>query len=171
MSFFLTELALHELAAAESCFPHGDKSSHFSPREVDQYNFSKCTITVRLLEFATMILLKGDQAFWKVSLNSRHLDVNKSQNSQATHFPPHPFTASGGRSFRPGVFRADCSGGVRAVRCGLQHRRRGGDEEPPRGLRSSAESSDGLLLPCSNGKQFAEKNLKEEVHSLEILPD
>ncbi|XP_073344741.1 DNA-dependent protein kinase catalytic subunit [Pagrus major] len=66
MSFFLTELATHELAAAESCFPLGERSSHFSPREVDQYNFSKCTIIVRLLEFATMILEKGDQEFWKL---------------------------------------------------------------------------------------------------------
>ncbi|XP_044195297.1 DNA-dependent protein kinase catalytic subunit [Thunnus albacares] len=65
-SFFLTELATHELAAAESCFPLGEKTSHFSPREVDQYNYNKCTIIVRLLEFATMILVKGDQEFWKL---------------------------------------------------------------------------------------------------------
>uniref|UniRef100_A0A3Q4AQN1 DNA-dependent protein kinase catalytic subunit n=1 Tax=Mola mola TaxID=94237 RepID=A0A3Q4AQN1_MOLML len=66
INFFLTELASHELEVAESCFPRGEKSSHFSPREVDQYNFSKCTIIVRLLEFATMILVKGDQEFWKL---------------------------------------------------------------------------------------------------------
>nr|XP_046226723.1 DNA-dependent protein kinase catalytic subunit isoform X2 [Scatophagus argus] len=64
--FFLTELAAQELAAAESCFPLGEKTSHFSPREVDQYNFSKCTIIVRLLEFAAMILVKGDQEFCKL---------------------------------------------------------------------------------------------------------
>ncbi|XP_075945492.1 DNA-dependent protein kinase catalytic subunit-like isoform X1 [Anarhichas minor] len=64
--FFLTELATHELAAAESCFPLGKRTSHFSPREVDQYNFSKCTIIVRLLDFATMILVKGDQEIWKL---------------------------------------------------------------------------------------------------------
>ncbi|XP_037613149.1 DNA-dependent protein kinase catalytic subunit isoform X1 [Sebastes umbrosus] len=64
--FFLTELATHELAAAESCFLLGKKTSHFSPREVEQYNFSKCTIIVRLLEFAAMILVKGDQEFWKL---------------------------------------------------------------------------------------------------------
>ncbi|XP_034415705.1 DNA-dependent protein kinase catalytic subunit [Cyclopterus lumpus] len=66
MRFFLMELATHELAAAESCFPLGKKTSHFSPREVDQYNYSKCTIIVRLLEFATMILVKGDKEFWKL---------------------------------------------------------------------------------------------------------
>lgn len=75
--FFLTELATHELAAAESCFSLGEKTSHFSPREVDQYNFSKCTIIVRLLEFATMILDKGDQEFWKVSLNLRYSQIKK----------------------------------------------------------------------------------------------
>ncbi|XP_062235399.1 DNA-dependent protein kinase catalytic subunit [Platichthys flesus] len=64
-NFFLSELATHELAAAESCFPLGRRSTHFSPREVDQYNYSKGTIIVRLLEFATMILVKGDQEFWK----------------------------------------------------------------------------------------------------------
>ncbi|XP_023253861.1 DNA-dependent protein kinase catalytic subunit [Seriola lalandi dorsalis] len=64
--FFLTELATQELAAAESCFHLGAKNSHFSPREVDQYNYSKCTIIVRLLEFATMILVKGDEEFWKL---------------------------------------------------------------------------------------------------------
>lgn len=68
----MTELATHDLAAAESCFPVGVRSSHFSPREVDQYNYSKCTIIVRLLEFVTMILTKGDKDFWKVSLNLRY---------------------------------------------------------------------------------------------------
>ncbi|XP_026183019.1 DNA-dependent protein kinase catalytic subunit isoform X2 [Mastacembelus armatus] len=66
VKFFLTELALYELTAAESCFPHSEKTSHLSPREMDQYNYSKCTIIVRLLEFATMILVKGDQEFWKL---------------------------------------------------------------------------------------------------------
>ncbi|XP_059183485.1 DNA-dependent protein kinase catalytic subunit [Centropristis striata] len=124
--FFLTELAAQDLAAAESCFPLGVKTSHFSPREVEtshfsprevetshfsprevetshfsprevetshfsprevetshfsprevetshfspreveQYSFSKCTIIVRLLEFVTMILVKGDQEVWKL---------------------------------------------------------------------------------------------------------
>uniref|UniRef100_A0A3B5Q076 DNA-dependent protein kinase catalytic subunit n=1 Tax=Xiphophorus maculatus TaxID=8083 RepID=A0A3B5Q076_XIPMA len=64
--FFLMELASRGLAAAESCFGRGERMSHFSPREVDQYNYSKCTITVRLLEFASMILVKGDQGFWKL---------------------------------------------------------------------------------------------------------
>uniref|UniRef100_A0A3B4GU24 DNA-dependent protein kinase catalytic subunit n=1 Tax=Pundamilia nyererei TaxID=303518 RepID=A0A3B4GU24_9CICH len=67
LHFFLTELATHELVAAESCFPLGEKTSHFSPREVEQYNYSKCTIIVRLLEFTTMILAKGDKELWKLT--------------------------------------------------------------------------------------------------------
>ncbi|XP_049912803.1 DNA-dependent protein kinase catalytic subunit isoform X2 [Epinephelus moara] len=66
MRFFLTELATRDLATAESCFPVSKKTSHFSPGEVDQYNYSKCTIIVRLLEFASMILVKGDKEFWKL---------------------------------------------------------------------------------------------------------
>ncbi|KAK7881228.1 hypothetical protein WMY93_029637 [Mugilogobius chulae] len=65
VGFFLSELATRDLAAAESCFTISEKTSHFSPREVEQYNYSKCTIIVRLLEFAAMILVKGDQEFWK----------------------------------------------------------------------------------------------------------
>ncbi|KAK2858626.1 hypothetical protein Q5P01_003246 [Channa striata] len=64
-SFFLTELATNDLAAAESCFHHSMKTSHFSPREEDHYNCSKCTIIVRLLEFATVVLVKGDPEFLK----------------------------------------------------------------------------------------------------------
>uniref|UniRef100_A0A8C5C786 DNA-dependent protein kinase catalytic subunit n=1 Tax=Gadus morhua TaxID=8049 RepID=A0A8C5C786_GADMO len=64
--FFLTELATQELSAAEGCFAVGQKGSVFSPREVEQYHYSKGTIIVRLLEFASMVLLKCDQALWKL---------------------------------------------------------------------------------------------------------
>uniref|UniRef100_A0A667XYC1 DNA-dependent protein kinase catalytic subunit n=1 Tax=Myripristis murdjan TaxID=586833 RepID=A0A667XYC1_9TELE len=66
VGFFLTELATHGLEAAESCFPMGQQTSHFSPREIDQYNYSKCTIIVRLMEFTTMILVKCDEHMWKL---------------------------------------------------------------------------------------------------------
>uniref|UniRef100_A0A8C5C632 DNA-dependent protein kinase catalytic subunit n=1 Tax=Gadus morhua TaxID=8049 RepID=A0A8C5C632_GADMO len=65
--FFLTELATQELSAAEGCFAVGQKGSVFSPREVEQYHYSKGTIIVRLLEFASMVLLKCDQALWKLT--------------------------------------------------------------------------------------------------------
>ena len=65
VGFFLTELATQDLSAAESCFTLGQKTSSFSPREVEQYHYNKGTIIVRLIEFATTIL-KCDQDVWKV---------------------------------------------------------------------------------------------------------
>ncbi|XP_060788690.1 DNA-dependent protein kinase catalytic subunit-like isoform X1 [Neoarius graeffei] len=67
LRFFLTELALHDLKAARSCFKMSDSTwSHFSPRERELYNYSKCTIVVRLLEFSTMVLLKCQKDVWKL---------------------------------------------------------------------------------------------------------
>lgn len=66
LHFFVTELATRELSAAERRFQLGQETSHFSPREVDQYDYSKCTITVRLLEFSTTVLTRNDQDLLKV---------------------------------------------------------------------------------------------------------
>ncbi|XP_030635503.1 DNA-dependent protein kinase catalytic subunit [Chanos chanos] len=66
--FFLRELARQDLEAAEGCFREEGVTggSVFSPRERELYNYSKCTITVRLLEFSTMVLLKCQQDLWKM---------------------------------------------------------------------------------------------------------
>ncbi|KAL6490371.1 hypothetical protein MHYP_G00007160 [Metynnis hypsauchen] len=65
--FFLTELAMHDMKAASACFRVSDSTSpHFSPRERELYNYNKCTIVVRLLEFSTMVLLKCQQDLWKL---------------------------------------------------------------------------------------------------------
>ncbi|XP_036452457.1 DNA-dependent protein kinase catalytic subunit isoform X2 [Colossoma macropomum] len=65
--FFLTELAMHNMKAASACFRVSDSTSpHFSPRERELYNYNKCTIIVRLLEFSTMVLLKCQQDLWKL---------------------------------------------------------------------------------------------------------
>ncbi|KAF4089760.1 hypothetical protein AMELA_G00069750 [Ameiurus melas] len=67
LRFFLTELALHDLKAARACFKQTDSTwAHFSPRETELYNYSKCTIIVRLLEFSTMVLLKCQKDLWKL---------------------------------------------------------------------------------------------------------
>uniref|UniRef100_A0A6Q2XXY4 DNA-dependent protein kinase catalytic subunit n=1 Tax=Esox lucius TaxID=8010 RepID=A0A6Q2XXY4_ESOLU len=66
LSFFLAELATRELEAAEGCFSVGQRNALFSPRERDQYNYSKCTIIVRLMEFAAAVLVKCQQDFWKL---------------------------------------------------------------------------------------------------------
>ncbi|XP_076840848.1 DNA-dependent protein kinase catalytic subunit [Brachyhypopomus gauderio] len=60
--FFLNELANEDLKAARACFKMADSVQPlFSPRETELYNYSKCTIIVRLLEFATMVLLKRQE--------------------------------------------------------------------------------------------------------------
>uniref|UniRef100_A0AAR2L7W1 DNA-dependent protein kinase catalytic subunit n=1 Tax=Pygocentrus nattereri TaxID=42514 RepID=A0AAR2L7W1_PYGNA len=65
--FFLTELAMHDMKAASACFRVSDSTSpHFSHRERELYNYNKCTIVVRLLEFSTMVLLKCQQDLWKL---------------------------------------------------------------------------------------------------------
>ncbi|XP_053349394.1 DNA-dependent protein kinase catalytic subunit [Clarias gariepinus] len=67
LDFFLTELALNDLKAARACFKSADSTwSHFSPREKELYNYNKCTIIVRLLEFSTMVLLKCQKDVWKL---------------------------------------------------------------------------------------------------------
>ncbi|XP_039235694.1 DNA-dependent protein kinase catalytic subunit isoform X2 [Pipra filicauda] len=64
--FFLETIALHDIHAAEQCFDCSSKGSMFSPQERDVYNYSKCTIIVRIMEFVTTILELCQQDFWKL---------------------------------------------------------------------------------------------------------
>ncbi|XP_075350728.1 DNA-dependent protein kinase catalytic subunit isoform X2 [Mycteria americana] len=66
VQFFLETIALHDIYAAEQCFDCSSKGSMFSPQERDMYNYSKCTIIVRIMEFVTMILETCQQDFWKL---------------------------------------------------------------------------------------------------------
>lgn len=66
VQFFLETIALHDIHTAEQCFDCSSKGSMFSPQERDVYNYSKCTIIVRTMEFVTMILETCQQDFWKV---------------------------------------------------------------------------------------------------------
>ncbi|KAL4648766.1 DNA-dependent protein kinase catalytic subunit isoform X1 [Arapaima gigas] len=66
LQFFITELASQDIAAAEQCFLLGKKVSTFSPREREDYNYSKGTIIVRLFEFVTVVLEKCHQDVWKL---------------------------------------------------------------------------------------------------------
>uniref|UniRef100_A0A8C0EK33 DNA-dependent protein kinase catalytic subunit n=1 Tax=Bubo bubo TaxID=30461 RepID=A0A8C0EK33_BUBBB len=68
VQFFLETIALHDIHAAEQCFDCSSKGSMFSPQERDVYNYSKCTIIVRIIEFVTMILETCRQDFWKKEL-------------------------------------------------------------------------------------------------------
>lgn len=57
---------MQDVKAASACFKAGNVvQPHFSPRETEQYNYSKCSIIVRLLEFTTMVLQKCPQDLWK----------------------------------------------------------------------------------------------------------
>ncbi|XP_051784693.1 DNA-dependent protein kinase catalytic subunit [Erpetoichthys calabaricus] len=67
--FFLSNLALHDVSAAEKCFESGAKGVLFSPREQEHYNFKKGTIIVRTMEFVTMVLENCQPQFWKVLEN------------------------------------------------------------------------------------------------------
>ncbi|XP_055968392.1 DNA-dependent protein kinase catalytic subunit [Sorex fumeus] len=56
VAFFLESIALHDVAAAEKCFGSGATGGSFSPQEGERYNYSKCTVAVRLMEFVTTLL-------------------------------------------------------------------------------------------------------------------
>ncbi|XP_054451411.1 DNA-dependent protein kinase catalytic subunit [Pteronotus mesoamericanus] len=56
VGFFLESLALHDTMAAEKCFGTGAAGSRPSPQEEERYNYSKCTIVVRIMEFTTTLL-------------------------------------------------------------------------------------------------------------------
>ncbi|XP_038665232.1 DNA-dependent protein kinase catalytic subunit isoform X1 [Scyliorhinus canicula] len=66
LHFFLKNLAMRDITAAEECFAYGIKGILFSPREREEYNYSKCTIIVRIMEFVSMVLESCEQDLWKV---------------------------------------------------------------------------------------------------------
>lgn len=67
LRFFLTELSMQDVQAARACYKLGNAGqSLFSPRETEQYNYNKCSIIVRILEFSTMVLQKCPQDLWKI---------------------------------------------------------------------------------------------------------
>ncbi|OCT76787.1 hypothetical protein XELAEV_18031990mg [Xenopus laevis] len=66
--FFITSLSMENIKAAEQCM--GSKSSVFSPHEIEAYNYSKCTIIVRIMEFITMFIDICQQDSLKILENS-----------------------------------------------------------------------------------------------------
>ncbi|OXB55687.1 hypothetical protein ASZ78_003819 [Callipepla squamata] len=75
VDFFLETIALHDIHAAEQCFDCRSRGNVFSPQEREMYNYSKCTIIVRIMEFVTMILETCQQDFWKL-LEKELLNAN-----------------------------------------------------------------------------------------------
>ncbi|XP_054840598.1 DNA-dependent protein kinase catalytic subunit [Eublepharis macularius] len=66
LEFFLEKIALHDVSGAEQCFNAVSKGNMFSPQEKEDYNYSKCTIIVRIMGFVSMILETCYQDFWKL---------------------------------------------------------------------------------------------------------
>ncbi|XP_040210104.1 DNA-dependent protein kinase catalytic subunit [Rana temporaria] len=66
LHFFIRHLSMEDIKAAQACFTIGSKSNLFSPHEMEQYNYSKCTIIVRIMEFVSMILENCHLDFWKM---------------------------------------------------------------------------------------------------------
>ncbi|XP_022371315.1 DNA-dependent protein kinase catalytic subunit isoform X2 [Enhydra lutris kenyoni] len=65
MAFFLENIAMHDITAAEKCFGTGTTDHRPSPQEEERYNYSKCTIVVRIMEFTTVLLSTSPEG-WKL---------------------------------------------------------------------------------------------------------
>ncbi|XP_061454380.1 DNA-dependent protein kinase catalytic subunit isoform X2 [Rhineura floridana] len=66
LEFFLEKIALNDVSGVEQCFSTGSKGNMFSPQEREEYNYSKCTIVVRIIVFVSMVLETHQQDFWKL---------------------------------------------------------------------------------------------------------
>lgn len=51
--------------AIDKCFDTGAIGNRFSPQERERYNYSKCTVVVRIMEFTTTLLNIYPEG-WKV---------------------------------------------------------------------------------------------------------
>ncbi|XP_054564392.1 DNA-dependent protein kinase catalytic subunit isoform X1 [Eptesicus fuscus] len=56
VAFFLENIAMHDTMAAMKRFGPGITDNRLSPQEEERYNYSKCTIVVRIMEFTTTLL-------------------------------------------------------------------------------------------------------------------
>ncbi|XP_013928118.1 PREDICTED: DNA-dependent protein kinase catalytic subunit [Thamnophis sirtalis] len=67
LEFFLGKIALYNISGAEQCFSSASKDDTLlSPQEIEEYNYSKCTIIVRIMVFGSMILETHQQHLWKM---------------------------------------------------------------------------------------------------------
>lgn len=56
VAFFLESLATHDAKAVVQCFGTGVATGPPSLQEEEKYNYSKCTVLVRIMEFTTTLL-------------------------------------------------------------------------------------------------------------------
>ncbi|KAI8501204.1 hypothetical protein Bbelb_212990, partial [Branchiostoma belcheri] len=66
LEFFLTKLALSDIDAAARCFESHGAATLFTPRETEDYNYGKCTVIVRIMDFFTVLLGAFPQDAYKV---------------------------------------------------------------------------------------------------------
>ncbi|XP_058420517.1 DNA-dependent protein kinase catalytic subunit isoform X2 [Diceros bicornis minor] len=65
VAFFLEHIAMHDIMAAAKCFDTGATGNRPSPQEEERYNYSKCTVVVRIMEFTTTLLSTSPEG-WKL---------------------------------------------------------------------------------------------------------
>lgn len=65
VAFFLESIAMHDTMAVMKSFGPGITDNILSPQEEERYNYSKCTIVVRIMEFTTTLLRIYPEG-WKV---------------------------------------------------------------------------------------------------------
>lgn len=67
VAFFLESIATHDARAVEESFGTGVAAWAPSLQEEEKYNYSKCTVLVRIMEFTTTLLNTSPEIF-KVGL-------------------------------------------------------------------------------------------------------
>eukprot|EP00069_Balaena_mysticetus_P017385 bmy_10601T0 len=77
VAFFLESIALHDITAAEKCFGAGAAGDRPSPQEGERYNYSKCTVVVRVLEFSTTLLGTSPDSWKLLGKDSCSADLTK----------------------------------------------------------------------------------------------
>ncbi|XP_077622037.1 DNA-dependent protein kinase catalytic subunit [Crocuta crocuta] len=75
VTFFLESIAMHDITAAEKCFGTGAVGHRPSPQEGERYNYSKCTIVVRIMEFTTTLLSISPEG-WKLLEKNLYNNTN-----------------------------------------------------------------------------------------------
>lgn len=63
VAFFLESIATHDARAIEESFGTGVAAGAPSLQEEEKYNYSKCTVLVRIMEFTTTLLNTSPEIF------------------------------------------------------------------------------------------------------------
>ncbi|XP_053414339.1 DNA-dependent protein kinase catalytic subunit [Nycticebus coucang] len=77
VAFFLESIAMHDITAAERCFGTRAADHRPSPQEGERYNYSKCTVVVRIMEFTTTLLSTSPDGWKLLERNLCNVDLMK----------------------------------------------------------------------------------------------